>query len=89
MRLGGNIVKSLHFESRDRERALLAEAGESFCFLLMEKELMEIGLKNMLEDAQDLSLKAFVPARCVARQLVAESNSRSAILDLEVKVAAL
>ena len=36
VRFGGNIVKSLHFESRDRERTLLAEVGESFCFPLME-----------------------------------------------------
>jgi hypothetical protein len=49
--LGGNVVKSLRFESRDRERELLAEAAESFCFPLMEKELMEIGLENILESA--------------------------------------
>jgi hypothetical protein len=44
MRLGSNIVKSLRFERRDRERTLLAEAGESFCFPLMEKDLMDTGL---------------------------------------------
>src|SRR6185503_4283336 len=49
MRLGGKIVKSLHFESWDRERELLAEAGGSFCFPLMEKDLMASGLMNMLE----------------------------------------
>jgi len=32
----------------------------------MEKELMETGLENMLESAQDLSLKAFVAAHCAA-----------------------
>jgi len=85
MHLGGNIVKSLRLESRDREHALQTEAGDSFCFPLME-ELMESGLKNMLESAQDLSLKAFVAAH---RQLVAESSSKSVISDLEAKVAAL
>ena len=50
VRLAGNIVKFLRFESRDREHTLLAEAGESFCFSLMEKDLMETGLKNMLEN---------------------------------------
>ena len=41
--LGGNVVKSLRFESRDRERELLATAGDSFCFPLMKKDLMESG----------------------------------------------
>jgi len=49
VRLGGNIVKSLRFESRDRERGLLAAAGESFCFPLMEKDLMVSGRSNILE----------------------------------------
>ena len=67
VRLGDSIVKSLRFESRDRERTLLAEVGESFCFPLMEKEMVETRLKNMLENAEDLSLKAFVAMRCTAR----------------------
>ena len=49
VRLGGNIVKSLWFESHDRKRTLLAAAGKSFYFPLMEKDLMDTGLKNMLE----------------------------------------
>jgi molecular chaperone GrpE (heat shock protein) len=55
----------------------------------MEKDLMASGLTNMLESAQDLSLKAFVAARCAARQLAAEESSRAAVADLEAKVAAL
>ena len=89
MRLGGKIVKSLRFESRDRERELLAGAGGSFCFPLMEKDLMASGLTNMLESAQDLSLKAFMAGRCAARQLAAEESSKATIADLEAKVAAL
>ena len=89
VRLGGNIVKSLCFESRDRERTLLATAGESFCFPLMEKDLMDTGMKNILESAQDLSLKAFVAARCASRQLAVESSSKSAMADLKAKVAVL
>jgi hypothetical protein len=89
VRLGDNIVKSLRFESRDHERTLLAEAGESFCFPLMEKDLMDTGLKNILENAQDLSLKAFVAARWAARQLEAKSSSKSTVADLEAKVAVL
>ena len=67
VRLGGNIVKSLRFESRDRECTLLAAAGESFCIPLMEKDLMDTGLKNILETAQELSLKAFMAVRCASR----------------------
>ena len=72
--LGCKIVKSLHFESRDRERELLVEALGSFCFPLMEKDLMASGLMNMLKSAQDLSLKAFMAARRAARQLAAEES---------------
>ena len=50
---------------------------------------METGLNNMLENAQDLSLKAFVAARCAARQLAAEGSSRFAVSDLEAKAATL
>jgi len=55
----------------------------------MEKEIVETGLKNMLENAEDLSLKAFMAMRCAARQLAAEGSSRSAVSDLEAKVATL
>ena len=53
------------------------------------EELMETRLENMLESAQDLSLKAFVAACCAARQLAAEGSSKTAVSDLELKVAAL
>src|SRR6185312_8306722 len=56
-------------------------------FPLMEKDLMGSGLSNILESAQDLSLKAFVAARCAARQLAAENSSKTAVADLEMKVA--
>ena len=88
-RLSGSIVKSLRFESRDHEHALLVEARDSFCFPLMKKELMESGLENMLESSQDLSLKAFVAVRCAARQLATKGSSKNAIADLEAKVAVL
>ena len=50
---------------------------------------MGSGLNNILESAQDLSLKAFVAARCAARQLAAEDNSKTVVADLEAKVASL
>ena len=46
---------------------VLAAVGDSFCFPLMEKDLMGSGLSNILESAQDLSQKAFVAARYAAR----------------------
>jgi hypothetical protein len=58
--IGGNIVGSLQFSSGDRERGLLTEAGSSFGFPLMEKCLMASGVSQMLQDIEDLSLKAFI-----------------------------
>lgn len=46
--VGGNIIGSLRLESQDREQEFLSQAGASFCFPLMEKELMKTGLPNML-----------------------------------------
>ena len=50
---------------------------------------MGSGLNNILESAQDLSLKAFVAARCAARQLAAEDSSKIVVANLEAKVASL
>ena len=50
---------------------------------------MGSGVNSILESAQDLSLKAFVPARCAARQLAVENSSKTAVADLEAKVASL
>jgi hypothetical protein len=58
--IGSNIIGSLRFESQDREREFLSQAGASFCFPLMEKELMKTGAPHMLQCAQDLALKSFV-----------------------------
>jgi len=46
-------------------------------------------LNNILESAQDLSLKAFMAARCAARQLAADDSSKPVVADLEAKVASL
>jgi len=50
---------------------------------------MGSGVNNILESAQDLSLKAFVATRCAARQRAAENSSKTAVADLEAKVASL
>jgi len=47
--IGGQVVGSLRFESRDREREFLFEAGASFCFPLMEQRLMNTDAANALQ----------------------------------------
>ena len=65
--IGGQVVGSLRFESRDREREFLMEARASFYFPLMEKRLMNTGASNALQCVEDLGLKYFVAARCARR----------------------
>jgi len=67
--IGGNIIGSLRFSSSNQERRFLAEAGSSFGFPLMEKCLMASGVSQIIQDVEDLSLKAFVASRCASRQL--------------------
>ena len=65
--IGGQVVGSLRFESRDWEREFLAEARGTFYFPLMEQRLMTTGAENMLQCAEDLALKSFVAACCARR----------------------
>jgi len=67
--IGGNIIGSLRFSSSNQERRFLAEAGSSFSFPLLEKCLMASGVSQIIQDVEDLSLKAFVASRCASRQL--------------------
>ena len=87
--IGGQVIGSLQFESRDREREFLVEAGRSFCFPLMEKRLMNIGAANALQCAEDLALKSFVAACCARRQLEVEAVATSRVAELEEMVSAL
>ena len=87
--IGGQVIGSLHFESRDRECEFLADAGASFCFPLMEKRLMNTGATNSLQCMEDLVLKSFVAARCARRQLEVEAGASSRIAELEERVSAL
>jgi hypothetical protein len=72
--IGGNIVGSLWFESSDRERKFLVEAGSSFSFPLMERRLMATGVGQILQDVEDLALKAFVASCCASLQLQIDSS---------------
>jgi hypothetical protein len=69
--IGGQVVGSLRFESCDREREFLAEAGGSFYLSLMLKRLMNTGAANALQCVEDPTLKSFVAARCARRRLEA------------------
>ena len=87
--IGGNIVGSLRFSSSDRERRFLAEAGSSFGSQLMEKRLMASRVSQILQDIEDLSLKAFVASRCASRQLKNVNERTSQLAGLEERVANL
>jgi len=87
--IGGNIVGSLRFSSSDRERGFLVEADSSFGFPLMEKRLVSTGVSQILQDVEDLSLKAFVASRCASRQLRIENERTSQLARMEERVIAL
>jgi hypothetical protein len=65
--IGGQVVGSLRFESRDRECEFLVETGASFCFPLMEKRLMNTEATNGLQCMEDLALMSFVATHCARR----------------------
>ena len=75
--IGGQVIGSLRFESREHERGFLSEAGDSFCFPLMERRLMRAGAGHALRCAEDLVLKSYVVARCARQQLGVESGEPS------------
>jgi len=87
--IGGQVIGSLCFESRDREREFLAEAGASFCFPLMEERLMNTRAANALQCVEDLALKSFVAACCARRQMKVEVGASSRVAELEERVSAL
>jgi len=85
----GNIVGSLRFSINDRERRFLAEAGSSFGFPLMERRLMASGVSQILQDVEDLSLKAFIASRYASRQLRMNNKRASQLAGAEKHVASL
>jgi len=87
--IGGQVVGKLRFESGQHERDYLTEAGDSFCFPLMERRLMLTGAGNALRCAEDLALKSYVAARCASRLLNAEREQPLRIASLEQKVSGL
>ena len=81
--IGGQVIGKIRFESGQHERDYLAEAGDSFCFPLMEQRLMLTGAMNALQCAEDLALKSYVAARCASRLFRAEHDQPLHIASLE------
>ncbi|PVH62313.1 hypothetical protein PAHAL_3G264000 [Panicum hallii] len=65
---GDRKRKMLQFSSDDRERELLKEAEDSFCFPIMEEELTNESVDEILTHAQDLSMKSFIACRAAQRR---------------------
>jgi hypothetical protein len=87
--IGGQVVGSICFKSRDREREFLAEAGSTFYFPLMEQRLMDTGVANALQCTEDLVLKSFVATYCAQRQMEVELGASLRVAELEEKLSAL
>lgn len=66
---GGNQRKLLKFSSGHRERDVLQKAQDSFSFPIMEEDLCEDRIEDILSQAQDLSMKAFVACRVAQRRV--------------------
>ena len=60
--IGGQVVGKLRFKRGERERDFLSEAGDSFCFPLMEQRLMMTRPSHVLRCTEDLALKLYVMA---------------------------
>ena len=86
--IGGQVLGSLRFESRDRKREFLAEAGGPSSSHYW-KRLMNSGAANALQCAEDLALKSFVAVRCARRQLEVEVGASSWVAELEEMVSVL
>jgi len=87
--VGGHMVGKLCFESGQHERTLLDEAGDSFCFPIMERRIMRTGAGHAIRCTEDLALKSYVAARCARRQMSVERGQPSRISELERRVAQL
>jgi hypothetical protein len=55
----------------------------------MEKCLMASRVRQILQDVEDLSLKAFVASRCASRQLKIDNEWTSQLAGVEERVASL
>jgi hypothetical protein len=72
--IGGKHIRFLGLTSRGHERKFLEEAGSSFAIPHEEEYLGNLSSADLTTTCGDLSLKAFVASRCLARRLEQESK---------------
>jgi hypothetical protein len=92
--IGGKTIRFLGLTSGGHERQFLEEAGASFSIPHEEEYYGKLTAAELTTACGDLSLKAFVASRCLARRLDQESKeakekSVTAVSSLENRVAEL
>jgi hypothetical protein len=92
--IGGKQIRFLGLTSGGHERKFLEEAGSSFAIPHEEEYFRKLSSAELTTACEDLSLKAFVASRCLARRLEQESKdakelSAAATTSLQNRVAEL
>jgi hypothetical protein len=92
--IGGKRIRFLGLTSGGHERKFLKEAGSSFAIPHEEEYFGKLSSTELTTACGDLSLKAFVASRCLARRLEQESKdakelSAAANTSLQNRVAEL
>jgi hypothetical protein len=92
--IGGKQIRFLGLTSGGHERKFLEEAGSSFAIPHEEGYFGKLSSSELTTACRDLSLKAFVASRCLARRLEKESKeakelSAAANASLQNRVAEL
>jgi hypothetical protein len=92
--IGGKQIRFLGLMSGEHERKFLEEAGSSFTIPHEEEYFRKLSSTELTTACGDLSLKAFVASRCLARRLEQESKeakemSAAANTSLQNRVAEL
>jgi hypothetical protein len=72
--IGGKKICFLGLTSGGHERQFLEEAGESFAIPHEEEFFVKLSAAELTTACGDLSLKAFIASRCLARRLDQESR---------------
>jgi hypothetical protein len=92
--IGGKTIRFLGLASGGHERQFLEEAGASFAIPHEEEHFRKLTAAELTTACGDLSLKAFIASRCLARRLEQESKeskerSVAAVSSLQNRVAEL
>jgi hypothetical protein len=92
--IGGKTIRFLGLTSGGHERQFLEEAGASFAIPHEEEHFGKLTAAELTTACGDLSVKAFIASRCLARRLERESKeskekSVAAVTSLQNRVAEL